>query len=693
MRTFFILLFVIFFVVLIFYFCCRAKVDDKLLLPKIDTNEGVEKLFLNSPTAIKCSVNKALIVSKKKLDEIISIAPADRTFSNTLGAIDTISFYLSRKIKPIYTLQMVSPNSKIRDVAQKSVLMVQQFSIEHISNSMPLYNAVKEYVEIGGKREELNSQEKKYLNEIMRDFKKAGMELPLEKIKIIKEINKELGELALQFSININNDNSSIKVNSEGVLGLSEDFLKRVKKDKVGAYIIGTDYPTYFAVMENCKIEETRKRLLMAFNNRAHPINEPILKKFIALSDKKAKMIGYKSSAHLGIDGEMAKTPEKVESFLMGLLKKSEPKVKKELKTLKNNLPESVTLDENGKIKLWDLRYIKSQYKKKHLTIDEEKIKEYFSLEKTLENIFKIYSKFLSLRFKREKLNLWHESVRSFSVYDSNNLLLGYILLDLFPRENKFKHACQITVTPAVKEKSGEYHPAVATVLSNFPKPDADNISLLKRDDVITFFHELGHAMHALLGATEIASLSGTSVETDFVEAPSQVLEEWMYEPEILKIVSAHYKTNEPIEDNIIEKIQQLKRFESGYFVKRQVGISLFSLQCFLEGENKNPYQLKMDLFKNLFDEIAFYDWDHFESSFGHIVSYKEGYYGYLWSKVFAIDIFRHIKKSGLLNPEVGQLYINKVIGKGGSGDPSDYIKDFLGREPSLDAFFEELGL
>ena len=271
--------------------------------------------------------------------------------------------------------------------------------------------------------------------------------------------------------------------------------------------------------------------------------------------------------------------------------------------------------------------------------------------------------------------------------------ILGTLMLDLYPRPNKYSHAAHTTIIPSTYKVDGTRIPDVSIVLANFSKPMDGKPSLLKRSEVQTFFHEFGHALHAVLGATTIASLSGTHTKTDFVELPSQMLEEWLHDKDILKKVSGHYITGEPLPDDIIDTIIKLKNLTTGYFVTRQTYLSSIALSYFGAGENKQPHAIMQELYTTMMPHMAFINDNHFYSSFGHLTGYGAKYYGYLWSKVFALDLFATIKKHGLLSPEIGQKYIKEVLSKGGAQDPNELLYNFLGREPNAQAFLQEMGL
>ena len=591
-------------------------------------------------------------------------------------------------------LEYLHPDKVIRDAAHDANVKIQEFWVDEVSNNKALYNAFKVYANGNAQKEELTNKQHYFIDESIKDFEQAGLGLPDEQLEKVKKLKKEINTLSLDFERNIAEDNSTIIVAMQGLQGLTKDFIDNLKKTEDGNYILGVDYPTYFNVMDNCVVEDTRKRLNKVFKNRAYPKNEAILQQIIALRDELAQLIGFESYAHLDIDRQMAQTPERASSFLKDLIAKSEKKAQAEFEMLTAVLPESVTLAE-GKIKPWDLNFLENEYKKNNFAIDERVIQEYFPMEHTIDQLLDIYRQFMSIEFEKVPVcGLWHEDVQAVKVYTKDrNTLLGILLLDLFPRPNKFSHAAHMTIIPGVKMPNGVFIPDVSIVMANFPKSTPTGPSLLKRDDVRTFFHEFGHAIHAILGATPIASMSGTNTKTDFVELPSQMLEEWLWDKNILKKVSKHYKTGDPLPDELIDKIIALKKLTTGIFIKRQLYLSMTALAYYQKGVQKDPYNIMKQLHEQIQKQIAFDPQNHFYASWGHLTWYAAKYYGYLWSNVFAHDVFDQIKKQGLLDSVIGQKYVHEILSSGGSQDPNMLLRNFLGRKPSNEAFLKDMGL
>lgn len=658
--------------------------------------EDVVGLYPSSVEEINQRVKAYLDDVQKHIKVIKNIPDQDRTFANTAQALDEAinKSDLSIFSASLAAIKYLHPDAILRDGAEKAISEISAFFVG-LTSDKELYKSFKAYAQGNALKENLTPEQRYYLEESMKDFKRMGLELPDSELDKVKKIKNELTDLSLAFSRNNDTDKSTIEVTEEQLVGIDKDFIATLKRTDNGNYILGVDYPTVSVVMEKAKDADTRKRLSIAFNNRAYPANEEVLQQIIAKRDELAMLLGFASYAHLDLDDQMVGSPERATAFIDNLIQRADAKETQEYERYKAELPESVVLDENGKFYPWDLGYIVQAYKQKHYDVDEQQIAEYFPVGKTIEGLFDIYEKLLSLRFNEIPApKLWHDGLRMLEVYDApTNRLLGYIILDLHPRDDKYSHAAHLTTIPSVIAADGTPNYALSIIMANFPKAQGEKPALFKRSDVQTFFHEFGHALHALLGRTHLASFSGTHVKRDFVELPSQMLEEWLYDKDILKQLSSHYKTGEPLSDETIQNIIALKNLNSGAFVQRQGMLSKLALSYFAPGADKQVNELYRSLRENIMRHVAYSPEDHMFASFGHLTGYGAKYYGYLWSKVFALDLFAEFKKYGLLNPEIGRKYVQTVIGRGGSADPNELLRDFLGREPNDKAFFEDMGL
>jgi thimet oligopeptidase len=656
----------------------------------------VVKLFPKSIDQIEKDTNLALEEAKKSIEAIIAIPAHERTFANTAQALDTVGTMsdIALVMGGLSTVEYLYPDAAMREKAHEKILEIQNFFIDNLSNNIDLYNAFKEYVQGNAKTEELTDEQRYFLQETMDDFERSGLNLPEEKRNEVKRVKKELAIIELSFDKNIAETKNSITVPLEALAGLDSEFIEHLKRTEDGRYILGVDYPTYTAVMENCTVADTRRDLYRAFVSRAYPANKQVLQDMIAKRTELAHLLGFPTFTHLDLSSQMVKSPERAQEFLNRLQENSIAKATQEIKDFSADLPESVKLT-NGKFSAWDLAFVKDHYKKTKFNLDENEIANYFPVEPTIKGLLSIYEKFFNLEFKQSPPQaLWDKEVRVVQVIDKNiNQVIGFLLLDLFPRPNKYSHAAHYTIIPTINKSDGSSNCGVSVVMANFPKPTATKPALFKLDDVSTFFHEFGHALHALLGRTHMASFSGTNTKRDFVEMPSQMLEEWLWDKEILQMVSSHYQTGQPLPDELIERILKLRTFDSGLSVRGQLILANLALAAFSRGASVDLDALLQEQHKNINFYTQFDPQNHQWAAFGHLNGYGARYYGYLWSKVFALDLFNDIEKEGLLNPAVGLRYRNEVIGKGGSVDPNQLLRNFLGREPNEQAFLRLMDL
>lgn len=681
---------------LFLYSFITSSSSKKTDFSMITKQSDVAALFAMTATQLTARVDAALSDAQKQVDAIIAVPAEKRSFETIAQALDTVTSLSDVAIlfNVCAALENVTTDDAVRTAAHDAVTKMQNFLVDTIENNKQLYNVFKSYVESAAAVEPLTEEQRYYLHETMKHWQRNGLDLPDDQLARCSALKKEIAQLSQDFEFNISQDTRTTTVPEHGLAGVDPEFVARLKRDAVGNYILGVDYPTVFTVLDTCTVEATRKALFLAFNNRAYPNNQAVLERLVAGRDELAHLLGMQHYNELGLADEMVQTAECATAFLQNLVAASRPKQQKEFQALLADLPEDITLV-NGKIKPWDLAYIKNNYKKKQLKIDEELIAHYFPMKSTVDGLLSIYESFFNLKFEHVELSgLWYKGLTSLAVHDgTTNAILGYLILDMHPRANKYTHACHITIVPSVVLPNGSKLPSVSVVLANFPEESATKPALLKRDDVNTFFHEFGHAMHAILGRTRLASFAGTNCKHDFVELPSQMLEEWLWDADILKMVSKHYITGAQLPDELIATIQASKTYASGYFVQRQAFLALASLAFFDKGATKDLNKIWQTLSSTIVPDVAYEPEAHMYLSFGHLTGYGPRYYGYLWSKVFALDMFQAIKKEGLLNPAAGKRYVDAVLSHGGSKDPNLLLLSYLGRRPNQDAFLADQGL
>jgi len=681
----------------IWYIEARSAFRKKFMSTCIEKIEDLVNLLPKTTQEIEKRTQLYLEQAQEDLNTIIGVPTQMRNFENTMLPIDRLVGFSNAKVwgQVLGLYEQTHPDKEIRTAAHNGLIRIKTFFNDQFIGNKTIFKALMDYDAIKHEKDILDEEQTYVTQEFIDDFLRSGISLPEHIFSKICILRQEIDELLLAFERTISEDNSFLQLNDHELQGIDSKWIAHLKRDDTGACIVGIDYPTYQTIMDNCSVEATRKKLYFLFSNRGYPANDVILRKIIAKRHEIAVLIGFDSYAHLDLDSQMAKTPAIVERFLLELISRSALKEERELALWCGSLPEGATYSADKKIKLWDLAYIRNNCKKRRLQIDEYELCKYFPLENTLQKFLDIYRSFMHIEF--EELfceGLWHKDVRMLAVYNQcRTEILGYIFLDLHPRENKYSHAACFPLIPAIycDELLSERIPAVVAVVANLAPPQLNDPSLLMLSEVKTLFHEFGHALHSVLGATHMSVLSGTSVKCDFVEMPSQLLEEWLWDEEILTKISCHYKTGAPLPYRLIKKITASKHFDSGSFVQRQACLALYSLNLF--NGITDPQELEKDLHCKYRDAFDYEPNVHFYASFGHLTGYGAKYYSYLWSKVFALDLFGEIKRYGLYDRNIGQRYVQEVLAFGGSRDPNKLVENFLGRPPEQSAFLIDLGL
>ncbi len=658
------------------------------------------------------SADDACLAYPKTPEEISKRAlEAENRIKNIITSIIQVPHDLQNKTNMIYAfdaldgatfelgilefVQHVYPDDTMRIKATEASINLRNIYTDMVEMNVDLYKAFKAYNQGNASSEQLSYEERYFLNELLKDFQRFGLDLPEEKRKEITELNKKINKIGQDFSCNISEDTSVIYATKEDLSGISEDFINNLKTNEEGFYVLHMDYPTQDMISNYCTIQETRKRFSKAFKNRAYPKNKAILDDLINTRHQLAHLLGFKSFADLDLDDQMIKNSHHAWNFENDLENKTKTKALQEFNIFTKDLPEGVSLSPEGKLYPWDSGFVMTHFKKEKYNIDERILAEYFPMEKTLNGLMHIYEQFFSIKIKHTKPNhTWHPDVELLELSDaSTNEILGYVFLDMYPRPKKYGHAAQFSGITAHINQDGYRNPGVVTVVCNFTKPTTTTPSLLKYNEVNTFFHEFGHALHSILGATHLASQAGTNVKSDFVELPSQMLENWLEDKNILKNLSCHYKTGKHLPDELLDKKLELLKFGIGMQTIAQILYAMVSLEYFGEQQPQDTSAVWKKYSERLMPYSVYDNDSHTECSFGHLVGYGAKYYGYMWSDVLGQDIFAEIKKYGLLNPVIGQKYKDCIIGKGGSKDPNELLVDFLGREPNSNAFFKKMGL
>lgn len=627
--------------------------------------------------------------AESALEAVARMPEGLRTFDNTPWALDQIGADLADQTASDTFLKYVSISSNVRDAGNECETLLGQFSVEMYSRE-DLYRALKEYA---AKGEALTGESKRLVDKELLDFKRSGLELPKGERQAVIDVRKKLVELEATFGKNINEYKDFALFNESELGGLPEDFVARLEKVD-GAFKVGLDYPDYFPFMENSTNAAARRVMEGKFNDRATVPNLPVLREVLAQRRKAARLLGYSTHAHFVLEDRMAKDPKTVARFISRLRKKLKVLGAEELQVLKSLKAVFEGSASDGRFNAWDWRFYDNQLKKAKYAVDNQKIKEYFPADHVTEQMLGVYQKLLGLKFRQIKdAAIWHPDVKLYEINDAaSGEPIAYFYMDLFPREGKYKHAAAFSMITGRQLPDGRYQRPVSSMVANFNKSTKDRPSLLTHDEVETFFHEFGHIMHQTLTKARYGRFSGSATARDFVEAPSQMLENWVWEGEVLQSLSGHYlDRTKKLPNELLGKMLAAKNVNSGLVNLRQL---LFgSVDQLYHG---NPPSDTTKAYARLAKDISMIPTSqgtHPEASFGHLMGYDSGYYGYMWSKVYAEDMFSKFKEEGVLNPVLGRRYRTEILERGSSRDEMESLRAFLGREPNEDAFLESIGL
>lgn len=642
---------------------------------------------------IAAMVPKIIVTEKERLSELKQVPAAQRTFQNTVAALDLIQNEAQTAFLKIDFLMNVSPLPEVREAAKEAVDVLNRELIE-LSYDEGVYRAVKEYAALG---EVLQGPEKKLLADTMRAYRRMGFDLSPEARAKVKENNKKKAELETKFRKNINDWKDHIAVTREELAGLPDPYIAGLHRDEEGKYLVTLEYPDFVPFMESAKNASKRQELADKNARKGGEENLTVLEELVKLRAENAKLLGYKDHADYKTEDRMAKSGKAVGEFLFGLRDGARPLVAKELLDI-TALKREDTADSMAEIRYFETAYYSKMLKEKRYEMDEQKIKEYFPLAAVKKGMFEIYQTLLGVTFSRlEGYKLWHEDVELYEVRNPDGALVSYFMLDLYPREGKYSHAAAFNLVNGhlLKTEGGEasYVPPVACMVANFPKPVEGNPSLMSHYDVTVLLHEFGHVMHHVLTTAAYPSQSGFATAWDFVEAPSQMLENWAWEHESLKLLTKHYKTGEVVPVDMVEKMRTARLHMIGYDTMRQLSFAIFDFKIHTESLDKPLKEILrdtvIDLLKVTPSPVSLQP-----AGFGHMGGgYDAGYYGYLWSRVYAADMYTRFCDGKVLDPNVGKAYRQWVLEKGSIMEEIDLVRGFLGREPNNKAFLESIGL
>jgi len=626
------------------------------------------------------------------------------SFVNTIVAIEKSGKLLS-KVSNVFTgLKEANTNDEFNKIAETLAPIISQHEDE-ITLNEKLFGKIK-FVYDNKENENLTAEELTVLDKYYKDFVRSGALLSNEDKEIVKGINKELSSLTLKFGDNVLADNNKFELvitQKEDLVGLSESIIlmgKEAAEERgyTDSWVYTIDRPSLYPFLTYSENRKLREKLFKGYINKGNNNNEfdnkEIIRKILELRLKKANMLGYKTHADYVLENTMAKTPAKVNELLMKIWEPALEKAKVEVYDLQQLIYKD---GEKFKLEAWDWWFYAEKLKKEKYGVDENMLRPYFKMENVRQGAFDVATKLWGITFKKlENIPIYHEDVEAFEVLEKDGTHIGVLYTDYFPRASKRGGAWMDSFRKQSNIQGNAISPVIYNV-GNFAKPSGDKPSLLSIDQVQTLFHEFGHGLHGLLSKCHYPRVSGTAVPRDFVEFPSQIMENWAAEPEVIKLFAKHYQTGETIPDDLLEKVKKAGTFNMGFVTVEYMSAALLDMDWHTQTDYSN---IDVNKFENeslskigMIDEIVVrYKSTYFQHIFAG--GYSSGYYSYIWSGVLDTDGFQAFKETGdLYDQKTAKLYRENILEKGGSEDAMGLYVKFRGREPEPNALLEKRGL
>jgi thimet oligopeptidase len=650
-------------------------------------------VFETTPEQVAATADKTIAEGNAMLDRIGKLTPKEVTFKNTFVALDDFGYYAGKASERLSLIEQTSTNAAVRDAATDAIKKLSEWSVG-VDYREDVYRALKAFADTHPK---LSGEDKRLFDYTMRDYRRAGLALPKDQRDEVEKLRKQLTVLETDYENNVTKAEKSILFTKAELEGVPEDFLAQVKTGDDQYTVKANITWQYLCVTDNCKREDTRKKMVEAECNLARDVNIPLLEKILVLRDTIAKKLGYSSYADYAIEPKMAKNAATATKFLQDLQAGLQPKFAAEMEQFRQ-MKVKDTGDTNARINIWDWRYYSNELKKEKYNVDAEQLRVYFPFQSVLDGMFAIYQKIFGLKFERiEPPYKWIGDLQLYAVSDAKTgEPMGCFYLDMFPREGKYNHFAMFPIIEGKLLPDGTYQRPVMSMICNFPAPTKDHPSLMSHDDVETIFHEFGHAMHGVLTRAKYARFAGSNVEQDFVEAPSQMLENWPWDKKILDTFAADYRDpSKKIPAEVLAQLKAARLATEGTRYRRQLSFALMDLALHTQINATNAAdtlalsnQKLGEVFLPQIPDTAFVAY------FGHIIGYGAGYYGYAWADAIAADMDTVFTKSkdGHLDVPTGMKMRKEIYQVGDSRDVNESIEKFLGRPRSIEPFLKRIG-
>lgn len=632
----------------------------------------------------------------KELDinlNFLAAIPADRRdFTNTVRALEDAYTSYWFVPKNLSLLSYFHQDSAVRDAAANLEAKGVDKKLSVFARK-DVYKALKEYADTNP---QLNHEDMRLLSKWLERFERAGMALSEKDAEAYAQLNTERLNKITRYNINLNNYKDELVVGREELDGLGETYINRLERTKDGKYIITLKYPDYNPFMSSAKSEKARKALQEKFARRGGKENVKLLEDTVELRRKQAALLGFKRYPDYVLPVRMAKNYETLEVFLKNLQKEVTPLAQDEMNAYLK-LQEETTGQQADEMTAWNLPYWSNQYKKKYYQVDDDKIKEYFPADKVISGMFEVFGNLFGITFTQADLPVWHPEVVVYQIKDKKTgELISNFYLDLFPRDGKYTHAATWSFVDRFELPDGHMQTPSVVIAANFTPAGNGTPSLLEHSEVETLFHEFGHVLQMSMATSKYATLTGDNVAWDYIEAHSQLLENWAWQPQVLKKISAHYKTGETLPDGLISSLVKSKNVGVAVAFLRQNFLGQYDLALHTAAKRVDSTKLYAQMMHNI-SGIPMTKGTYPQASFGHIMSltdpYDVGYYVYAWSLVIAQDIFSRFEDEGLFNAELGAKLRKYIYTPGTVYDENEMVEKFLGRPYNDKAFLKSLGI
>ncbi len=639
-----------------------------------------------TPESIRSSVDEAIATADLMIDSVVA-AEGEGGYAAVLAPLDGAADLMGRTFGTTAFMGYVHPDPDVRAAGKQVEEQISKWGVE-LAFRDDLYAAVKTYSE-SVDAASLEGDRRRFLEFTLRDFRKAGHELTPEARAKVKELTNRLVELGVAFERNIAEDESKLIVQESDLAGLPTGYIDTLEPADDG-YVVTMAYPHVIPILDHAQSRGLRSDVYRMFNSRAIEVNRPILEEAVRIRSEIAALFDRPSWAHHQLDEKMAKNPEQVEAFIGSLRKPLAEAGANEVSKMEGLL---VADGEEPPLQVYDWRYYDTLLRKTEFGVDQAAVSEYFPLGQVTDGLLEITGEVFGLAYERVHASTWHPDVVTYLIRDAGTGRdIAHFHMDLFPREGKFSHAAAFPLVPGRRLDDGSYQMPVSAIVANFTKPAGGRPSLLTHQEVETFFHEYGHILHQTLTTVDLVRFSGTSTERDFVEAPSQIMEHWVWKPDVLARFARHHATGEPIPAETVNQLAAAKKLNISLATLRQIQFALLDMLLHDASQPKDLDRILEEATAAAL--LPMVEGTFFPASFGHLMGgYDAGYYGYLWSEVFGDDMFSRFEDEGYTNPLVGRPYRSIILERGGTRDGMDLLRDFLGREPNDQAFLRNLGI